>query len=414
MIDKEFLKTLTILVAEDDTEITDDIKLLLEKEFKKVIIAEDGAKALDIYVKSLKNKDEHIDMIVSDINMPHMNGIELLDNIRKIDNNIPFVIATAYADNENLLKVIEHGASSLLVKPLNIQTLSDVLKKLSIPIYEHKLAIHNKKEAEEYLGILNKVAIVSKTNDKGVIAYINDIFCDTSGYTKEELIGKNHNIVRHPDMLPSTFKSLWETIQSGKEWSGKVKNKTKTGEAYYVNATIFPLFDDSDTNIKGYMGIRFLTTEDEEKNRKFKTQVRELVTKHKQEVTKLRRSSDATNNIRCRESDMQILEERINKEKNKSSKLVGQINHYESEIKKYDRRHTDTITKSKEQINKYRSAVQHYMDKDKDIESKQKLFKKEIKTLLAEVDDKTKECARQEKEINRLKDVISHQDEKLK
>lgn len=83
--------------------------------------------------------------------------------------------------------------------------------------------------------------LVSQTDDKGVIRFANDDFCKIAGYSIEELIGKQHNIVRHPDMPKAAFKELWQTIKSGKVWTGFVKNKTKNGGFYWVFATIYPM-----------------------------------------------------------------------------------------------------------------------------------------------------------------------------
>jgi aerotaxis receptor len=82
--------------------------------------------------------------------------------------------------------------------------------------------------------------IVSETNEKGQIIYANEDFCKIANYTKDELIGKPHNIVRHPDMPKAAFHELWQTISSGKIWKGIVKNLTKDGNYYWVNATIYP------------------------------------------------------------------------------------------------------------------------------------------------------------------------------
>lgn len=83
--------------------------------------------------------------------------------------------------------------------------------------------------------------IVSETDMKGNIIYANNEFCKIAGYTKDELIGQPHNIVRHKDMPKVAFKGLWDTVQAGKTWNGIVKNKTKTGDFYWVNATAYPV-----------------------------------------------------------------------------------------------------------------------------------------------------------------------------
>jgi len=81
--------------------------------------------------------------------------------------------------------------------------------------------------------------IVSETDDKGNIIYANSDFCEIAGYSKDELIGQPHNIVRDSEMPKVAFKDLWETIQTGKTWNGIVKNKTKNGDFYWVDATAY-------------------------------------------------------------------------------------------------------------------------------------------------------------------------------
>ncbi len=97
--------------------------------------------------------------------------------------------------------------------------------------------------------------LVSQTDEKGRILFANDDFCKIAGYTIEELIGKPHNIVRHPDMPKAAFKELWETIKSNKIWTGYVKNKTKSGGFYWVFATVYPMYDETKRQ-KRYLSCR--------------------------------------------------------------------------------------------------------------------------------------------------------------
>ena len=99
-----------------------------------------------------------------------------------------------------------------------------------------------------------KAFLVSETNSKGIIKFANDDFCKVAGYKLEELLGKPHNIVRHPDMPKVAFQGLWDTIRSGKKWRGFVKNKAKDGRYYWVYATVFP-FKSCDGEM-GYISCR--------------------------------------------------------------------------------------------------------------------------------------------------------------
>ncbi|WP_297443006.1 PAS domain-containing protein [Sulfurimonas sp.] len=97
--------------------------------------------------------------------------------------------------------------------------------------------------------------IISQTDTKGVITYANRSFCKVSGYTNDELIGKPHNILRHPDMPKEVFKKMWETIQSGQAWNGLVKNLRKDGLFYWVDTEILPIRD-THNEITGYIAAR--------------------------------------------------------------------------------------------------------------------------------------------------------------
>jgi len=110
-------------------------------------------------------------------------------------------------------------------------------------------------EVLQILSAIDKTTLISKSNPQGKITYASDAFCKVSGYSKEELIGKNHNIVRDPSMSKEAFEDMWETIKNGKIWNGIVTNRKKDGSQYVVNATILPLFDNNN-KIKEYIGIR--------------------------------------------------------------------------------------------------------------------------------------------------------------
>ena len=96
--------------------------------------------------------------------------------------------------------------------------------------------------------------IVSTTDTRGIINYINKTFLEISGFTEAELIGAPHNIVRHPDMPPAAFKDLWETLARGKPWSGLVKNRCKNGDHYWVRANATPIVVNG--VVTGYISVR--------------------------------------------------------------------------------------------------------------------------------------------------------------
>ena len=106
--------------------------------------------------------------------------------------------------------------------------------------------------------------IVSEADEKGIILYANDDFCKIAGFSRDELIGKPHNIVRHKDMPKFAFEDMWQTIKNGKIWKGIVKNKTKDGDYYWVNATAYP--SKTSKGIHRYISVRVKPTLEEIQN----------------------------------------------------------------------------------------------------------------------------------------------------
>lgn len=96
--------------------------------------------------------------------------------------------------------------------------------------------------------------ILSTTDTKGRITYVNQTFLEVSGFSEDELVGKAHNIVRHPDMPPEAFSDLWKTLQAGKPWTGLVKNRRKNGDFYWVLGNATPLIENG--NVVGYLSVR--------------------------------------------------------------------------------------------------------------------------------------------------------------
>ena len=104
--------------------------------------------------------------------------------------------------------------------------------------------------------IIDLTSIISESDLKGDIITINEKFCEVSQFRREELIGKPHNIVRHPDMPKETFRQLWATIGQGKTFRGVIKNRKKDGTPYYVDAVIAPVLDENGKP-KKYIGVRY-------------------------------------------------------------------------------------------------------------------------------------------------------------
>jgi len=252
-------KKLKILYVEDDKESRTQVVKTLDNFFEHIDIATNGIDGLLQY----KSKENNFyDLVISDINMPRMNGIDMIKNIFKINNTQNVLIVTAHNNSEYLEELINLGIKNYIHKPISIKSLLTELLKI-IEGMEKK----NKKdkdftkikklnhELDALVGSFDTYVIASRTDLKGKITYVSKAYEIISGYTEEELLGKPHNIVRHPDMPASAFKNMWDAIQAGKLWIGEVKNLKKDRSFYWVEAHIAPYYNGDGEHI-GYSAIR--------------------------------------------------------------------------------------------------------------------------------------------------------------
>ena len=245
-----FLKKLKLLYVEDNKETRESTLLILEDFFNKIEVANDGKEGLEIF------RTFEIDLIITDINMPCLDGLNMIKEIRKLDKDIPALILSSYNELTFFKESINVGVDGYLLKPIDVTQFIHMLQKIT-----EKLKL--KEEVEKNISLLNqykeatdKSSIVSKSDLKGKIIYVNDAFCDISEYSREELIGQSHSIIRHPDNSSLLYKDLWETIQLKKTiWQGVIRNKSKNGNSYYVNTTIKPILDQNDEIIE-YISLR--------------------------------------------------------------------------------------------------------------------------------------------------------------
>lgn len=163
--------------------------------------------------------------------------------------------------------------------------------------------------------------IVSRTDVNGVITFVNDEFCKISGYTKEELIGSDHNIVRHPDVPRENFTLLWNTILAKKPYKTTVKNTCKDGSTVYLNTTITPILDDND-KIKEFIAIRYDVTKEVELQQDLQKKDEELENLNK--TLEQRVQEQTAQLIELNQTLEQRVQEEVAKNKEKQKMLFWQ------------------------------------------------------------------------------------------
>ena len=240
-IDKNLLKRLTLLYVEDDDIIRNELSQLLANFFSQVLVAKDGKEGLRTF---LENQDT-IDIVLTDINMPLYNGIEMVKKIRNIDSKISVIFATAYSDNEFLLDAIKLRVQEYIIKPIDIRKLLSFLNDIASNLYQEFLLKQQQEELTKYKEILDLNNIVIKTDTSLNITYVNELFCQISGFNNEELVGKELKYLKYHDMSNDIYTNLYANILNNKPWQGRLKNVKKDGSSFTTDAYLMPTFDDA-------------------------------------------------------------------------------------------------------------------------------------------------------------------------
>lgn len=256
---------MSVLYVEDEALIRENIKLFLDTIFKDVWTASNGIEGFNLY------KERKFDIVITDLLMPEMNGIEIVQKIKELSPDQPVIVISACLESAYLLELINLGIIQFLLKPIQTEQMVETLDEIVMDIYNKRKTnelnsrlkqelVHQSRLLQQYKEVVDLSAIVTQTDIYGNITYVNDAFCDTTGYSYDEVISKSHNVVRHPDVSPEFYKNLWDTILSKQTWRGVIKNLSRDGNQYITNATIRPILDEYD-NIIDFISISYNTTE---------------------------------------------------------------------------------------------------------------------------------------------------------
>ncbi len=251
----EYSKKLKLLYVEDNQEARESTSVILEEFFDDIIIAINGEEGFYNF------QEEKIDLIITDINMPKLNGLDMIQKIRQIDKSIPILVLSAYNESGFFMDSIKLGVEGYLLKPIDINQFLDVLTKVTSKL---KLKDEAKKSAyflEQYKQITDKSSIISIIDTKGIITYVNESFCQISQYLKDELIGKEyHSVLKYIQPI-DIHNDIWNTISIKKGiWQGVLKFVSRYGNPHYLKTTIKPILD-ANGDIIEYIALRDDITE---------------------------------------------------------------------------------------------------------------------------------------------------------
>lgn len=361
-VDFSILNQSDVLYIQDNEDNQETISLL-EQHFQSVT----SLNITDDAFKHYKKHKEILDLIIVDLTSIDSKGIEVMKLIRSDNDwNTPFIIASSLQDTNILMEAIKLKVANMVLKPFQEGTFLKILAEVISVEHKNRLIQNQQKELEQFKYILDKLNIVSETNLDGVITYVNKRFCDVTGFTKEELIGKTHRLLRDPDTSSAIYKKMWENLKSGKVWFGKLKNLTKDKQTYYVKIIIVPMVDSNGEIVK-YLSSGFIITDIEEEKQKLK----KFIVSQKLDKVNTNKTAQEEINNKAREVILKAKQEMIKKEE-KYAKYVQEL---EEELK----RQRIKADQSKKQLAFLEKEYKEYIDTT---DKEKKIFQEKMEKAL--------------------------------
>ena len=237
-------KPYQILIIDDDESLLQYYSMVLRDAGMEVKTISDPLQGLDA-ISEFKPE-----IVVMDVYMPECSGLELAQVIRQDDTwaQTPIMFLSTESDLNRQLEALNLGGDDFLVKPIEaghfVAAVSARAKRARWVSRLNKDLKNSIREGEYQHITMDQHDIVSHTDVSGRITKVNEKFCEVSGYSREELIGQNHRILKSGFHTESFYKELWDTISKGDVWHGMICNLTKNGEEYWVESTIVPFLDD--------------------------------------------------------------------------------------------------------------------------------------------------------------------------
>jgi len=232
-----------VMLVDDEKSTLDYVSSLLEAEGIRVVGVSDPLVVLDFIAEF------DPDVLLVDIEMPVCKGTELVTLLRQKDRYalIPVIYLTAWDDQDRRMAARIAGGEDFLTKPVDPKLLgAAVVSRARRHRHQHhleRMRIALVDELERFRFAVDQHAIVSMTDGQGRITFANQQFCDISGFSLNELLGKNHRIIKSGEHDAAFYQEMWEIISSGRVWRGDIKNRRGDGSFYWVKATIVPFLD---------------------------------------------------------------------------------------------------------------------------------------------------------------------------
>ena len=250
---KKMLIDINAVIIKDGKIIDDSVIDICQRSFKKIYVYDNMDDACDS-VRMLFSQNIAIDVLLTLDKSHEENSFSLIKKIREINNDLFSIIFTNAEYTFSMNDIAYYN--TFQNTPISLEQLKKNINTIISRICVRKEYRRQNSLSLQYQNALDTTSIVSKTDIDGIITYVNDAFCNISGYSREELLGENHNILRDPDHPESIFKKMWSTIKAKMIYKhDAMSNIAKDGSRYYVNTTVFPILNEN-REIVEFMSVR--------------------------------------------------------------------------------------------------------------------------------------------------------------
>ncbi|MDY0052580.1 MAG: PAS domain-containing protein, partial [Aliarcobacter sp.] len=290
----EFFKTLNILYVGDNELIGKEFLNKLKDLFKNLFLYSDALSALEYFFKN-QNTNNQIDVIISETILVNLNSLDFLLKIREFSKNIPFIFVSETLEKEFLLNALRYELTDYFVRPFNELELLKKIEKSSLEKQKKNKILEKQNDIEEYLELINKVAIVFMFDSNKNIFYANDFFKELIKYEDEDLIGEDYRRFFY-EVSKLVLEEQNVQLSNANKWQGKIKFLSSINSVFYTNCTIIPIIDEN-KEIKKNICINFLTTREENEKREFKKRVFFSLQETKKIYFNAQKKIDELNNI---------------------------------------------------------------------------------------------------------------------
>lgn len=410
MFNEDFLSTLTILYVEDEDLARESLAKTLRRFFKTVLLSSNGIEAYVTFKK--EQLHGNIDLILSDINMPKMNGIEMLEKIREEGHTTPIIYTTARSESEFLLKAIELNVNHYILKPINIEDTINRIQDVCEKKYYQDLVKQKNIELEQYSSILDNVAVVFKMNYNKEITFINSLLLESFGLQKEDILNKHIDNFLHKEFDHSFIDSMWNVVKKGKTWHGNIKFVDSKDETFYINSTVFQIISDSGFE---YVNIGFLSTQEVKEKREFHKKVIEKIKNSNIESLQVKNEIENQKQyIEKLKNALFELQSQLKNEKEKRLSKVSQLAFFEKELANTNNSLDSLLGMKNKEIAKFKLNIETLRKEIKIITNNDNNIKKELQSAHEEIESLENQVKRKSDRILTINDLLEHRESQLK